>query len=97
RSLHLFPTRRSSDLSATSIELTNLSFVIWRRGLTYTPNVFSDLATTVSVGKLFMIPPSENKESSISTGAKIKGKAQDAIKGFKIDRKSTRLNSSHVK
>src|SRR5690606_41885679 len=83
-SLHSFPTRRSSDLSAV------LRDQITRTG---SATLMLDLAPDRSAERV--LAEVTHPRGSRSLSSHLQSKA--GIAGVKADRKSTRLNSSHVK
>src|SRR5207249_8045709 len=88
RDLHSFPTRRSSDLSGTE--------AVWNAAKKVTPKIIAKLAPLVSDSPeaAFLINPVKGGAKSQEDLAEPKVKR--APEPAKIDRKSTRLNSSHV-
>src|SRR5205807_10015287 len=79
--LHSFPTRRSSDLSVKAIAANDASQrAIARR----------DAIDCASAACIVVTPKSGSSGSSSCTAARRAGKSDAA------DRKSTRLNSSHL-
>src|SRR5207253_8620990 len=89
--LHSFPTRRSSDLRAQSIRTSFISDKSWNQTrksrVSFLP--FTVAATSLWVSIHYYESVDQQRRSIGSTYAK----------GFRratVDRKSTRLNSSHV-
>src|SRR5690606_39765191 len=82
--LHSFPTRRSSDLRfVTALE------AIWARLRVLLPG---DLTSRTSTGERLQAKYTNGLE-----GSSLTARAACLMGGVRLDRKSTRLNSSHVK
>src|SRR5690606_39761903 len=90
-----FPTRRSSDL--LTIMFTALSFaIIWGLGIWKVYREFSAEQTEVTVS-WFQILNSFFIITLASSFSKMWERIWNPSGAVKLDRKSTRLNSSHVK
>src|SRR5206468_12912599 len=91
RYLHSFPTRRSSDLFGAQLQFGFLSIpftIIWIVGITNAINLIDGLdGLAAGVSSIALI--------SISGIAFIQGYLYVFVIGLIVDRKSTRLNSSH--
>src|SRR5690606_40901695 len=95
--LHSFPTRRSSDLflqGVTSMAFQKFFFIFW--GLCIFPfsNIFSQ-NDSVKTYKLpdVIVSATKTQISPIEAASSVSVITRNEI----LDRKSTRLNSSHVK
>src|SRR5690606_41504585 len=90
RELHSFPTRRSSDLQAGISPLTFQQQLIVQAGLGGLPEFFNGRGLlAVAVGHELLAALEVVYVSLYADRCKTRGNPQD--------RKSTRLNSSHVK
>src|SRR5690606_40641270 len=85
--LHPFPTRRSSDLTATTLDALVLAYTVVAAGVTW------QLAVLIGVHKVrsWISRTRVRRAIDAVTGTALIGF------GVALDRKSTRLNSSHVK
>src|SRR5207302_10986910 len=84
RHLHSFPTRRSSDLFASSVRSRD-SVALCSQSGSHLCALFSTSSATADRGRVWRPPRGSNIDP-------------DELVQFRLgDRKSTRLNSSHVK
>src|SRR5690606_40507545 len=87
RDVHSFPTRRSSDLK--DVATMQRAYTTWRRTLTVALGVLLVLGALGAAAPAYA-QSDEAGTLVVSARAEIKAEPD-------IDRKSTRLNSSHVK
>src|SRR5690606_41553394 len=89
RALHSFPTRRSSDLTRGKFPFRYLTTIL----LSLHPTTLSQANSLQQPG---ILPHSPFIDSSIPLAIRDKSKCV-RLSASTVDRKSTRLNSSHVK
>src|SRR5690606_41653762 len=92
RDLHSFPTRRSSDLmddclAQVAVDFSGRSWLVWEAE--FKREKIGDVPTEMFYHFF--------KSFSDSAKCNLNIKAEGTNEHHKIDRKSTRLNSSHVK